>query len=146
LYRITDVVIRVKEATNPCQEDKNMSESINKVRLQGRLGDDPKVTTFEDSGDKLVRFSLATNDEYTTKEGKTKEIPNWHRVAVWDQALVESCSRFRKGDCVQVEGRIESRKVNGEDGDRYFTDISVRPGQSPAHSVKFISSPGARPT
>ena len=99
---------------------------INKVMLIGHLGDDVKMKHF-DGGGCIGRFPLATNETYTNKSTNEKVTnTDWHNIVVRNKAA-EICEKYlAKGDKVYVEGRIKTRKWQGEDGqDRYTTEVNV---------------------
>ena len=103
-----------------------MSGTLNKAMLIGHLGDNVKVTYFE-GGNCIGRFPLATNESYTSKQtGEKVTNTEWHNVVVRNKAA-EICEKYlKKGDRVYVEGRIKTRKWQGDDGkDRYSTEIHV---------------------
>lgn len=98
--------------------------SVNKVILVGNLGADPEVR-YLPSGDAVANIRLATTDRYKEKEsGELKEVTEWHRVSFFGR-LAEIVSEYlKKGSSVYVEGRIRTRKWQGQDGqDRYTTEI-----------------------
>ena len=103
-----------------------MSGSLNKVMLIGNLGDDVKMHQFEDGGC-IGRFPIATNESYTNKQtGEKVDNTEWHNVIVRNKAA-EICSKYlKKGDKVYVEGKLKTRKWQGEDGiQRYSTEVHV---------------------
>ena len=103
-----------------------MSGSLNKVMLIGNLGDDVKMHHFEDGGC-IGRFPIATNENYTNKQTGEKVInTEWHNAIVRNKAA-EICNKYlKKGDKVYVEGKLKTRKWQGEDGvQRYSTEIHV---------------------
>jgi len=103
-----------------------MSGTLNKVMLIGHLGDDIKMHHFEGGGS-IGRFPLATNESYTNKTtGEKVTQTDWHNIVVRNKAA-EICEKYlSKGDKVYVEGRLKTRKWQGEDGkDRYTTEINV---------------------
>mgnify|MGYP000374143527 FL=1 len=103
-----------------------MSGTLNKVMLIGHLGDDVKLRYFEDGGC-VGRFPLATNETYTNKQsGERVSQTEWHNILVRNKAA-ETCEKFlKKGDKLFVEGRIKTRKWQGDDGNpRYSTEIHV---------------------
>ena len=103
-----------------------MSGSLNKVMLIGNLGDDVKMHQFEDGGC-VGRFPIATNESYTNKQtGEKVDNTEWHNVIVRNKAA-EICSKYlKKGDKVYVEGKLKTRKWQGEDGiQRYSTEVHV---------------------
>ena len=103
-----------------------MSGTLNKVMLIGHLGDGVKTHYF-DGGGCIGRFPLATNETYTNKTtGEKVTNTEWHNVVVRNKAA-EICEKYlSKGDKVYIEGRLKTRKWQGEDGnDRYTTEINV---------------------
>ena len=103
-----------------------MSGSLNKVMLIGNLGDDIKMHHFEDGGC-IGRFPIATNENYTNKQTGEKVInTEWHNIIVRNKAA-EICNKYlKKGDKVYVEGKLKTRKWQGEDGiQRYSTEVHV---------------------
>ncbi|WP_179401248.1 single-stranded DNA-binding protein [Burkholderia guangdongensis] len=98
--------------------------SVNKVILVGNLGADPEVR-YLPSGDAVANIRLATTDRYKDKaSNEFKEMTEWHRVAFFGR-LAEIVSEYlKKGSSVYIEGRIRTRKWQGQDGqDRYSTEI-----------------------
>lgn len=103
-----------------------MSGSLNKVMLIGNLGDDVKIRQFEDGGS-IGRFPIATNESYTNKQtGEKVDNTEWHNIIVKNKAA-EICEKYlKKGDKVYVEGKLKTRKWQGEDGiQRYTTEVHV---------------------
>ena len=103
-----------------------MSGTLNKVMLIGHLGDEVKLRYF-DNGGCIGRFPLATNESYTNKQTGEQVInTEWHNLVLRNKAA-ETCEKYlRKGDKLFVEGRIKTRKWQGEDGNpRYSTEIHV---------------------
>ena len=73
-----------------------MAYSINKVILVGNVGNDPELKTFQ-SGDKVINFSIATSESWRDKaSGEQKSITEWHKVAIFNTALVEIADKFIK--------------------------------------------------
>lgn len=103
-----------------------MSRSLNKAMIIGNLGADPEVRSTG-SGTRVATLSIATSRRWTSRGGEEQEKTEWHRAVCWDK-LAEICERYlRKGDRVYVEGRIEYRQWEGQDGrTRYTTEIRVR--------------------
>jgi single-strand DNA-binding protein len=98
--------------------------SVNKVILVGNLGADPEVR-YLPSGDAVANIRLATTDRYKDKaSGEFKEMTEWHRVSFFGR-LAEIVNQYlKKGSSVYIEGRIRTRKWQGQDGtDRYSTEI-----------------------
>lgn len=110
--------------------------SINKVILVGRLGKDPEGKTTRD-GKEYSQFSLATS-----KRIREEERTQWHNVTVWNEHTAKYVNDFAiKGTTVYVEGEIEYRTWDKQDGSKgYSTDIIV--GQY-GGNVQILS--GGRP-
>lgn len=98
--------------------------SVNKVILVGNLGADPEVR-YLPSGDAVANIRLATTDRYKDKaSGEFKEMTEWHRVAFFGRLAEIVSDYLKKGSSVYIEGRIRTRKWQGQDGqDRYSTEI-----------------------
>jgi single-strand DNA-binding protein len=98
--------------------------SVNKVILIGNLGRDPE-TRYMPSGEQVTNITLATTDTWKDKSsGEQKEATEWHRV-VFFRRLAEIAGQYlKKGSQVYIEGRLRTRKWQGQDGqDRYTTEI-----------------------
>ena len=94
--------------------------------LIGHLGDEVKLRYF-DNGGCIGPFPLATNESYTNKQtGEQVTNTEWHNLVLRNKAA-ETCEKYlKKGDKLFVEGRIKTRKWQGEDGNpRYSTEIHV---------------------
>jgi len=105
-----------------------MAYSINKVILVGNVGNDPESKTFQ-SGDRVVNFSIATSESWKDKEsGEQKSITEWHKVAIFNNALVEIADRYvKKGMKIYLEGQLQTRKWQDASGnDRYTTEIVLQ--------------------
>jgi single-strand DNA-binding protein len=100
-----------------------MARSLNKATIIGNLGADPEVRSTN-SGTRVATLSVATSRRWTSRTGEQQEKTEWHRVVCWDR-LAEICERYlKKGDRLYVEGRIEYRQWEGQDGQtRYTTEI-----------------------
>jgi len=103
-----------------------MPRSLNKVLLIGNLTKDP-VVRYTAKGTAVASFSIATNRTYTSPDGGEKvEQAEFHNLVAWGN-LAEICEKYlKKGDKAYFEGRLQTRKWQGEDGnDRYTTEIVV---------------------
>ncbi|HOC47731.1 MAG TPA: single-stranded DNA-binding protein [Bacteroidales bacterium] len=100
-----------------------MNALRNKVQLIGRLGQDPEIKTLE-SGKKVARFNLATNESYKNSEGAKIDETTWHSIVVWN-GLAELTSKYlTKGKEVCIEGRISYRSYTDKNGiQRNVTEI-----------------------
>jgi single-strand DNA-binding protein len=98
-------------------------QSVNKVILIGNLTRDPE-SRQTDRNKTVCSFGLATNRNWTAKNGKKQEQPEYHRIVAWDK-LAETCQKYlTKGRLVYVEGRIQSRTYTGQDGiEKFSTEI-----------------------
>jgi len=98
--------------------------SVNKVILVGNLGRDPE-TRYMPNGDQVTNVTIATSETWKDKSsGEQKEATEWHRV-VFFRRLAEIAGQYlKKGSQVYIEGRLRTRKWQGQDGqDRYTTEI-----------------------
>ncbi|MFN5183855.1 MAG: single-stranded DNA-binding protein [Bacteroidota bacterium] len=98
-------------------------EPINKVILTGNLGRDPIIDLLG-KGQRVARFSLATNYEY--KNGKGELIKNtlWHNVLAWGDLALEVKEKLKKGDKITIEGKINYNVYSDKTGaKKSFTDI-----------------------
>jgi single-strand DNA-binding protein len=103
-----------------------MAKGINKVILIGNLGQDPE-TRYMPNGNAVANVSLATSDSWKDKNtGETRERTEWHRVVFFGK-LAEIVGQYlKKGSKIYVEGRLQTRKWQGQDGqDRYTTEVIV---------------------
>lgn len=100
-----------------------MAGSVNKVILVGNLGRDPEVRTMQQSGGRVVTFSVATSESWTDRNsGERKEKTQWHRIAIFNEKLGEIAEKYlRKGSKVYIEGSLESRKYTDKDGNERET-------------------------
>jgi len=97
---------------------------LNKVTLIGRLGADPEVRHMP-TGGAVANITLATNFRWKDKQtGERKESTEWHRVVFFNRLAEIAGEYLKKGGQVYVEGRLQTRKWQGQDGqDRYTTEI-----------------------
>ena len=104
-----------------------MAGSVNKVILVGNLGKDPESKSFQNGG-KVVNLRLATSESWKDRQsGERKEKTEWHQVAIFDERIGETAEKFlRKGSKVYIEGQIQTRKWQDQNGaDRYTTEVVV---------------------
>lgn len=100
-----------------------MKQLINKVQLIGNLGAAPELMTF-DNGNKMAKFSIATNESYKDKNGELIENTQWHNVVAWG-AIAETASKYlNKGSKVAINGKLANRNWEDKDGNkRYTTEV-----------------------
>ena len=100
-----------------------MNTLRNKVQLIGNLGNDPEIITME-SGKKLAKFSIATNDTYKNAQGERITDTQWHNVVAWGKTADIIESYVTKGKEVAVEGKLSHRSYDDKDGNkRYTTEV-----------------------
>jgi single-strand DNA-binding protein len=100
-----------------------MAIGLNRVMIIGRLGQDPKIS-YTQSGNCVVNLSVATDESYKDSSGQKVERTEWHRIVVFGQAAEFCANYLAKGRLVFVEGRIQTRKWQDQNGqDRYTTEI-----------------------
>ena len=105
-----------------------MAGSVNKVIIVGNLGRDPEVRTFPNGG-KVVSLNIATSETWRDKaSGERKERTEWHRVAIFNEALGKIAEQYlKKGSTVYIEGQLETRKWQDQSGaDRFTTEVVLR--------------------
>jgi single-strand DNA-binding protein len=102
-----------------------MARSLNKATLIGNLTRDPELR-FTPQGTAVCTFGLATNRQWTTESGEKKEDVEFHRIVAWNK-LAELCAQLlTKGRKAYVEGRLQTRSWNAQDGaQRTTTEIVI---------------------
>ncbi len=112
---------------------------VNKAIIVGNLGRDPEMRTTQ-SGTQVANFSVATSRSYNDRDGNRQEETEWHRVVAFGR-LAEICGQYlRKGKQVYIEGRLQTRSWEDQNGQkRYTTEIVAqemqmlgRAGDAPA--------------
>ena len=106
-----------------------MAGSVNKVILIGNLGRDPEVRSFSNGG-KVVNLRIATSETWKDRNtGERRERTEWHSVAIFNEAVGRIAEQYlRKGSTVYIEGQLETRKWQDQNGqDRYSTEVVLRP-------------------
>ena len=97
----------------------------NKVQLIGNLGKVPEAKKTE-SGKKLVKFSVATNEIYTNQKGEKVKETQWHNLVAWGKLADVAEKYLNKGSEVAVEGKLVSRDYTDKDGNKkYITEVQV---------------------
>ncbi|MEP9402428.1 single-stranded DNA-binding protein [Sphingomonas sp. VNH70] len=105
-----------------------MAGSVNKVILVGNLGRDPESRSFQNGG-KVVNLRIATSESWKDRNtGERKEKTEWHSVAIFNEGLANVAERFlRKGSKVYIEGQLQTRKWQDQNGqDKYSTEIVLQ--------------------
>ena len=97
--------------------------NLNKIILVGRLTRDPEMRTIP-SGQNVAQFGLATNRVWNDASGQKQEATEFHNIVAW-RRLAEICAQYlKKGSLVLIEGRIQNRSWQGQDGQtKYRTEV-----------------------
>jgi len=100
-----------------------METTINKVEIQGFLGRDAEVKSFE-SGRTLISMNLATSESYKNNKGEWVTSTTWHNVTYWKNKKDQSFDFLKKGEMVAVTGKLHTRKYNDKNGqEKYITEV-----------------------
>jgi len=105
-----------------------MAGSVNKVILVGNLGRDPEIRSTQD-GLRIANLSVATSESWRDKaSGERKEKTEWHRVAIFNERLVDVVEKYlKKGAKVYIEGALQTRKWTDNSGqERYTTEVVLQ--------------------
>lgn len=101
-----------------------MNALRNKVQLIGNLGNDPEIILL-DSGRKLARFSMATNETYKNASGELVKDTQWHLVVAWGKVAEVVEKYVKKGSEVAVEGKLATRTYQDKQGEKkYVTEVN----------------------
>ena len=129
------------------------NRGVNKAILIGHLGRDPEIR-YSASGSAIANINLATSDSWKDRQsGETQERTEWHRVVFFGKLAEIAGEYLKKGSQVYVEGRLQTRKWQDQQGqDRYTTEIVANEmtmlggrgsAQAPASSDEFNQTPAA---
>ena len=100
-----------------------MSTLRNKVQLIGNLGNNPEIMTL-DSGKKLAKIAVATNETYKNAQGEKVTDTQWHNVVAWNKTAEIIEKYLEKGNEVAIQGKLTSRSYEDKDGTKkYITEI-----------------------
>ena len=105
-----------------------MVGSVNKVILLGRLGKDPDIRSMQ-NGKKVANFGIATSKRWTDRDTQEKkEKTSWHNVVVFNEGLVGIVEQYvKKGSQIYIEGELQTRKWQDQDGKaRYTTEVVLQ--------------------
>lgn len=113
-----------------------MANSVNKVILVGRLGKDPE-TKYTTQGTSVVKFPMATDEQWTDKSGEKQRRTEWHNIVAWTK-LGEICQKYLvKGKLVYIEGRLQTQTWDDKEGKKHYrTEIRAD------NMVMLSSAPG----
>lgn len=113
--------------------------SLNKVTLIGNVGKDPEIRTTAD-GKEIANLTIATSESWKDKTtGEKKEKTEWHRVVVFNEGLTKVVKNYvKKGSKLYIEGSLQTRKWQGNDGkENYTTEIVI---QGFSYTLKLLSA------
>jgi single stranded DNA-binding protein len=132
-----------KNKTATTNREEPISEAtFNRVTLLGRLTRDPETRSL-DGGDQVANFSVATTDTWRNRSGDPQERSQFHPVVIWNQALIEATVPYlKKGSRVLLEGVLEHRNYDTDQGTRYVTEVVLRPFNG---SIAMLDRAPARP-
>lgn len=100
-----------------------MNALRNKVQLIGHVGNAPEIVTLE-SGKKLAKFSIATNESYKNAKGEKITDTQWHNIVAWGKTAELIESYVPKGKEIGIEGKLTSRSYEDKEGQkRYVTEV-----------------------
>ena len=110
---------------------------LNLTQIIGHLGRDPEVR-YTPEGTAVANLAVATNETWKDKDGAKQERTEWHRVVLFGKVAEIAAQFLKKGSLVYLQGRLQTRKWQGEDGqDRYTTEIV-------AERMKMLGGKGER--
>lgn len=96
-----------------------MGRGLNKVMIIGNVGRDPQLR-YTPEGTPVVNFSVAVDRQWTTPDGERREATEWFNVVAWRE-LAEICNQLlNKGQQVFVEGSLQTRSWEDQDGHRHY--------------------------
>lgn len=100
-----------------------MAYSLNRAQVIGNITRDPEARQTS-GGQMVASFSVATNSTWTDKNGQKQEKAEFHNIVVWGKLAEIAQTYLKKGRKVFVEGRMQTREWEGEDGiKRYKMEI-----------------------
>lgn len=102
-----------------------MSTLRNKVQLIGNIGQAPEIVNLE-SGKKLAKFSIATNENYKNAQGEKVTETQWHNLVAWNKTAELIEKYVEKGQQIAIEGKLTSRSYDDQEGNKkYITEVIV---------------------
>ncbi len=103
------------------------TRGVNKVILVGNLGNDPEVK-YLPNGNAVTNITIATSESWRDKNtGENKEKTEWHRVVLFGKLAEVAGEYLGKGSQVYIEGQLQTRKWQNQQGqDQYTTEVVVQ--------------------
>lgn len=119
--------------------------SLNKAMIIGNLGRDPEMR-YTPSGQAVTQFTVAVNRNFKGQDGEWQEETEWFRVVAWGPTGERAAEYLRKGNKVYVEGRLQTRQWEGQDGQkRYTTELIADRIQNLERRTREDGDPGFQP-
>jgi len=116
------------DEADPATRGGPMAGSVNKVILLGNLGRDPEIRRTQD-GRPIASLRIATSESWRDKtSGERREKTEWHTVVIFNEGLCRVAEQYlKKGSKVYIEGQLQTRKWQAQDGqDRYTTEVVLQ--------------------
>jgi single-strand DNA-binding protein len=122
-----------------------MARGVNKAIIVGNLGRDPEVR-YSANGNAIANATVATTDSWRDKQtGDRQEKTEWHRVVFFGRLAEIAGEYLRKGSQVYIEGRLQTRKWEDQNGqERYTTEIVANDMQMLGSRGAGVDAPGGR--
>src|SRR6056297_770904 len=124
----------------------------NSISLIGRLGKDPEHRILQ-SGAEVCKFSLATSERYTNKQGEQVEETQWHTCVAWRKLAAIIAQHAKKGMEVAVRGKMTYRNWEDNDGNKRFSAevvaedfLILSPRSEQSKPAQHTAAPAAKPT
>ncbi len=103
-----------------------MNSLRNKVQLIGNVGMDPQTISLE-GDNKLVKFSMATNETYKNNKGEKVTDTQWHQIITWGKTADFVENHITKGKHIALEGKLQTRSYETEHGEKHqVTEVVAR--------------------
>ena len=100
-----------------------MTTLRNRVQLVGNLGMNPEIVNF-DSGKRIAKFTLATNETFNSGNGESKTVTQWHNVVAWGKQAEIAEKHLQKGSELAMEGKVTYRQYEDKNKQtKYITEI-----------------------
>ena len=100
-----------------------MNALKNRVQLIGNLGNEPEIIVME-SGRKLAKFAIATNETYKNANGEKVTDTQWHNIIAWNKTAEIIEKYVQKGHEIMIEGKLTSRSYETKEGEKkYITEV-----------------------
>jgi len=98
--------------------------SVNKAIVVGNLGRDAEVR-YTPTGAAVASFSIATTENWTSKDGQKQEQTEWHKIVLWGKTAESLQPYLTKGKQIYVEGRLQTKQWEKDGQKHYTTEIKA---------------------